>query len=80
MEEATKKGGVTQLKPLVERIERLEEEKKTLSEDTKQVYLEAKSLGFDVKIIRKLVAMRKKRKEELDEEEALLRIYMEAVQ
>lgn len=68
-----------QLKAFIERIERLEDEKKALSGDIKDVYAEAKGSGFDTKIIRKVVALRKKDHAERKEEEALLELYMEAL-
>jgi uncharacterized protein (UPF0335 family) len=68
-----------QLKSLVERIERLEEEKKMISADIKEVYAEAKSNGFDTKILRKVVAIRKKDRHEREEEEALLDTYLAAL-
>ena len=69
----------TQLKTVIERIERLEEEKKALSEDIKDVFAEAKGNGFDVKIIRKIIAIRKRDRDELDEEETMLEVYMRAL-
>lgn len=68
-----------QLRSLIERIERLEDEKKALSDDIKDVYGEAKGNGFDTKIIRKIVALRKKDHAERQEEEALLATYMSAL-
>jgi uncharacterized protein (UPF0335 family) len=68
-----------QLKAIVERIERLEEEKKTISEDIKEVYAEAKGNGYDVKIIRKVIAIRKRDFNERQEEETLLDLYLQAV-
>ena len=68
-----------QLRALVERIERLEEEKKTIAEDIKEVYAEAKALGFDTKVMRKVITMRKKDPQEREEEEALLALYMQAL-
>jgi uncharacterized protein (UPF0335 family) len=68
-----------QLKALVERIERLEEEKKTIGADIKEVYAEAKGNGFDTKILRKVVAIRKKDRHEREEEEAILDLYLEAL-
>lgn len=65
-----------QLKAYVERIERLEADKADLAEDIKQVYSEAKGSGFDVKILRKVIAIRKKPEAERSEEEALLETYM----
>jgi uncharacterized protein (UPF0335 family) len=67
------------LKAFIERIERLEEEKKALSEDVKSVYGEAKSSGFDVKIIRKVVAIRKQDADERREEEEILDLYLSAL-
>ena len=68
-----------QLRQLVERIERLEEEKKAIAEDIKEVYAEAKALGFDTKIMRKVITMRKKDPHEREEEEAMLALYMQAL-
>jgi len=68
-----------QLKSLVERIERLEEEKKTIAGDIKEVYAEAKANGFDTKILRKLISIRKKDRNEREEEDAILEIYMSAL-
>ena len=70
-------GGIAgeQLKSLIERIERLEDEKRALSEDIKEVYAEAKGTGFDPKIMRQIIKIRKMDKEELDEEESLLDVY-----
>ena len=74
-------GGVAadQLRSIVERIERLEEEKKALAEDIKDVYAEAKGNGFDTKILRKLISMRKRDRAELDEEETILELYLRAL-
>ncbi len=68
-----------QLKAIIERIERLEEEKASLSSDIKDVYAEAKANGFDTKILRKIVALRKKDHAERKEEEAILELYLEAL-
>lgn len=68
-----------QLKALVERIEKLEEEKAALAGDIKEVYLEAKGNGFDPKIIKKLVAMRKQDAGKIAEEQALIATYMDAL-
>ena len=74
-------GGIAgeQLKSLIERIERLEEEKRALGEDIKEVYAEAKGTGFDTKIMRHLIKIRKMDKDEHDEQETLLDLYMRAV-
>jgi uncharacterized protein (UPF0335 family) len=68
-----------QLKSLVERIERLEEEKKAIAGDIKEVYAEAKGHGFDTKILRKVVSLRKKDAAERQEEEAVLDLYLAAL-
>lgn len=68
-----------QLKSLVERIERLEEEKTALSGDIKEVYSEAKGHGFDTKILRQVVRIRKMDKHERAEQEELIDLYLSAV-
>lgn len=68
-----------QLKSFIERIERLEEEKAALAADIREVYAEAKGTGFDVKIMRKIVALRKLDKAEYQEQEAILELYKEAL-
>ena len=68
-----------QLRQLVERIERLEEEKQAIAADIREVYAEAKSLGFDTKVLRKVIAMRKKDPQEREEEEAMLALYLQAL-
>nr|USU32952.1 DUF2312 domain-containing protein [Methylobacterium sp. OTU13CASTA1] len=68
-----------QLKVFIERIERLEEEKAGLASDISDVYAEAKGTGFDVKALRKIIALRKKDHAERTEEEAILELYMQAL-
>ncbi len=68
-----------QLKSIIERVERLEEEKKEVADQIKEVYAEAKANGFDAKTIRKVVSLRKKPTEEREEEEALLDLYLSAL-
>jgi uncharacterized protein (UPF0335 family) len=68
-----------QLKSLVERVERLEEEKRAISEDIKEVYSEAKGNGLDAKIIRKVVALRRIETAERVEQESLIDLYLAAV-
>jgi len=68
-----------QLKSIVERIERLEEEKKAIAGDIKEVYAEAKANGFDTKILRKVISIRKKDRNEREEEEAMLDVYLAAL-
>lgn len=67
------------LKSFIERIERLEEEQKALAADKREVYSEAKGGGFDVKIIRKVIARRKLDKADAQEQEALLEVYLNAI-
>ena len=68
-----------QLRALIERIERLEEEKKTIADDIKEVFAEAKGTGFDTKAIRTIIRLRKKDKAERQEEDAILDLYMAAL-
>lgn len=68
-----------QLRAFVERIERLEEERKTIADDIRDVYGEAKGMGFDTKILRKTVALRKKDEQERMEENAILSTYLIAL-
>lgn len=68
-----------QLRAFVERIERLEEEKKTIADDIKDVYGEAKAMGYDTKILRKVIARRKRDEQELVEEELILDTYLIAL-
>ena len=69
-----------QLRQFVESIERLEEEKKQLGADIRDKYTEAKAVGFDVKAIRQIVRLRKKSSEERVEENAILTVYLHALQ
>lgn len=73
-------GGVAgqRLKGFIDRIERLEEEKKAIADDIKDVYAEAKGVGFDVKTIRKLISLRKVEPQQRNEEEELLDLYKTA--
>ena len=68
-----------QLKSIIERIERLEEEKKALTDDIRDVYAEAKGTGFDPKVLRKIVSLRKQDLSERQEQDALLETYMAAL-
>ena len=68
-----------QLKSIIERIERLEEEKKEVSEQIKEVFAEAKGNGFDVKILRKVVRLRKQDRAQRQEEDAILELYLSAL-
>jgi uncharacterized protein (UPF0335 family) len=68
------------IRSFVERIERLEEEIKGLADDKKDIYAEAKGEGFDVKILREVVRLRKQDKEEREEHETLLDVYLHALE
>jgi uncharacterized protein (UPF0335 family) len=68
-----------QLKAIIERIERLEEEKKATSDDIRDVYAEAKGTGFDVKALRTIVRLRKQDVNERKEQEAVLETYLHAL-
>jgi len=74
-------GGIAgeRLKSFIDRIERLEEEKATLAADIKEVYGEAKSVGFDVKIVRQIIRLRKMDQSDRQEQEELLNVYMRAL-
>ena len=74
-------GGIAgeQLKSFIERIERLEDEKRALGEDIKEVYAEAKGTGFEPKIMRQIIKIRKMDKDELDEVESLIDVYKRAL-
>jgi uncharacterized protein (UPF0335 family) len=68
-----------ELRLLIERIERLEEEKKAIADDVKDVFAEAKARGYDTKAMRKIVQIRRKKREEYQEEEAILETYKAAL-
>jgi uncharacterized protein (UPF0335 family) len=68
-----------QLRSIVERVERLEEEKKTLSDDIRGIYVEAKGNGYDPKALRTIVRIRKQDAHEREEQEAILETYMHAM-
>ena len=74
-------GGIAadRLKSFIERIERLEEEKKALADDIKEVFAEAKGTGFDVKIMRQVIRLRRMDKDDLSEQETLLDLYRRAL-
>lgn len=78
-EQASVRFAKDQLKAIVERIERLEEEKKAMSDDIRDVYAEAKANGFDVKALRSIIKLRKIEPTERDEQEAILETYMHAL-
>ncbi len=80
-EDAKDVGGVAgkRLKSVIERVERLEEEKAALADDIKDVFGEAKATGFDVKIIRRIIKLRKMEVEKRREEDELLELYKSAI-
>ena len=67
------------LRSIIDRIERLEEERKALGSDIKDIYAESKSAGFDPKVIRKLISLRKQEPAEVEEQETLLDVYRRAL-
>ena len=74
-------GGIAadRLRNIIERIERLEEERKGLADNIKDIFAEAKSAGFDVKVLRSLISLRKKEPAEIEEQESLLDLYKRAL-
>jgi len=77
----TETGGIAadRLRSLVDRIERLEEERKALGGDIRDIYAEAKSAGFDVKVLRQLIRVRKQEPADVEEQETLLDVYRRAL-
>ena len=77
----TETGGIAadRLRSIVERIERLEEERKALASDIKDIYSEAKSAGFEVKVLRQLIRIRKQETADVEEQETLLDLYRRAL-
>jgi uncharacterized protein (UPF0335 family) len=77
----TEVGGIAadRLRSIVERVERLEEERKALASDIKDVLAEAKSAGFDVKVIRQIIRIRKQEPAEVEEQETLMDLYRRAL-
>jgi len=74
-------GGIAadRLKSFIERIERLEEEKKGIQDDIKEIYAEAKGTGFDVKIMRQIIRLRKMDNADRQEQETILELYLQAL-
>ncbi|WP_215767207.1 MULTISPECIES: DUF2312 domain-containing protein [Gluconobacter] len=74
-------GGIAaeRLRSIIERVERLEEERKALSGDIKDIFAEARSAGFDVKVIRMIIRLRKQEPAEVEAQETLLEIYRRAL-
>ena len=77
--DATYRVTANELRQFVERIERLDSEKKDLAEQQKEVMAEAKGRGYDTKVMRKVIALRKRDKDDIAEEEAVLEMYKEAL-
>ncbi|MBV1799413.1 DUF2312 domain-containing protein [Siccirubricoccus sp. G192] len=80
-EQDTEVGGIAadRLRSIIERVERLEEERKALASDIKDIYAEAKSAGFDVKVIRQIISIRKQEPADVEEHETLLDLYRRAL-
>lgn len=75
----SKNAAGAQITSIIERIERLAEERQTFTDDIKDVYTEAKGNGLDVKAIRRIVALRKKDAEKVEEENAIFKTYLHAI-
>ena len=74
-------GGIAadRLRSIIERVERLEEERKALGSDIKDIFAEAKSAGFDVKVLRQIIRIRRQEPAEVEEQETLLDVYRRAL-
>lgn len=79
MTEAPTNFAGERLRSIIERVERLEEERKALASDIKDIFSEAKSAGFDVKVIRQLIRIRKQEPADVEEQESLLDVYRRAI-
>jgi uncharacterized protein (UPF0335 family) len=79
MSDETYKVTAGELRQFVERLEHLDQEKKDLAEQSKEVMAEAKGRGYDTSVIRKLVALRKRDKDDIAEEEAVMEVYKDAL-
>lgn len=81
MSEIVDVGGIAtdRLRSIIERVERLEEERKALADDIKDIFSEAKSSGFDVKVIRQIIRIRKQEPADVEEQETLLDLYRRAL-
>lgn len=79
MSDLTDNETAKNLLAFIERIERLEEEKKSISDDIKDVFGEAKAMGFDTKIMKKIISLRKKDREERIQEDEILNTYLAAL-
>ncbi|MCX5615958.1 DUF2312 domain-containing protein [Bombella sp. TMW 2.2559] len=80
-DEGAMTGGIAvdRLRSIIDRVERLEEERKALGSDIRDVFQEAKSAGFDVKVVKQLIRLRKQEPAEVEEQETLLDIYRRAL-
>lgn len=74
-------GGIAadRLRSIVDRVERLEEERKSLGSDIRDIFLEAKNAGFDIKVLRQLIRIRKQEPAEVEEQETLMALYKRAL-
>ncbi|WP_435310862.1 DUF2312 domain-containing protein [Primorskyibacter sedentarius] len=79
MDDTTYRVTADELRQFIERIERLDAEKKDIAEQQKEVMAEAKGRGYDTKVIRKVVALRKREPDDIAEEEAVLEMYKQAL-
>lgn len=81
MSNETHTGGIAadRLRSIIERVERLEEERKALGADIRDIFTEAKSAGFDVKVVKQIIKLRKQEPAEVEEQETLLDIYRKAL-
>lgn len=73
------KGGGDRLRSIIERIERLEEDKKAVADDIKEIYAEAKAEGWDTKVVRRVIAHRRKNPDDVAEEEAVFEMYLHSL-
>jgi uncharacterized protein (UPF0335 family) len=80
MTDETYRVTADELRQFIERVERLEAEKKDIAEQSKEVFGEAKSRGYDTKVMRKVIARRKRERDDLAEEEAVLEMYEQALE
>ena len=80
-EGGSREGGIAadRLRSIVERVERLEEERRALGSDIKDIFAEAKSAGFDVKVVRQIIRIRKQEPADVEEQETLLDLYRRAL-
>ena len=77
--DSAQKIAVGQLRAFIERVEQLEEEKKTIGDDIKEVFAELKGSGFDTKAVKTIIRLRKQSDHERQEEQAMIQLYMDAL-